>query len=613
MTESKPATSHDPYETDELARTAGRLVSSVEHEGNPKFRQSNFLDLMRRIRDKQAGIQGSNIVDNANGAVSVDGSQSSDKGKGKARDVPLDQRALSAEKQQAYSWANEMAARGASSQLPPSMQRALGRTTGVGGQNTSAAIPDALSYQQDMEGRQELNDLWAEEDARSEEIERQARERQRMAFVGDGGDAAAREREDDDAEAMLFNRYQGLQTGIPGANAERWTEANVTDDDSAEDFVGRAWRGTQGRGVNGAQAAEWDTLQRDWDAFEATATGMQPVGASGSTSTATSGAGYRFQTNNPYVSQTHHHAHHHAAQAQPSVFESVLEHEAAVQSDPSNAGKWFELGVKQQENEREGMAITALHQAVQLDPSFRDAWLALAVSYTNENDRTAAFGAIEHWIETSEQYRDIVRQHKAVAGDSSRAESTSSRHERLTELLIALARSAPAGEVDADVQIALGVLFNSSEDYDKAVDCFLSALSVRPDDWLLYNRLGATLSNSGRSNEALHYYHQALNLRPEFVRCHFNLSISCLNLKVRVCTCLPLSLFPISPLGRRTLSNSVPVPLVQMYQEAAEHIYTALNLQQVESTTNGNAGADEKQASLTSSSLWETFRVTLEL
>ena len=86
--------------------------------------------------------------------------------------------------------------------------------------------------------------------------------------------------------------------------------------------------------------------------------------------------------------------------------------------------------------------------------------------------------------------------------------------------------------IDADVQVALGVLFNASEDYDKAVDCFSAALEVRPDDWLLYNRLGATLSNSGRSDVALGYYHQALDLRPGFVRCHFNLSISCLNLKV---------------------------------------------------------------------------------
>jgi len=37
-------------------------------------------------------------------------------------------------------------------------------------------------------------------------------------------------------------------------------------------------------------------------------------------------------------------------------------------------------------------------------------------------------------------------------------------------------------------------------------------------DWMLYNRLGATLANGGRSEEALQYYEQALELNPGYVR-----------------------------------------------------------------------------------------------
>lgn len=578
----------DPQERDELARTAGRLVESVEHDSSSKFRQSNFLDLMRKIRDKQAGIQGDNIV------------ETSDIAKGKARDLGASTSTAQPQSQQeAYNWANQMAASGNMQQLPPSVQKSLGSNFGQ-----RADVPESVRTQQEIQNRQALNDLWAEEDARSQAIERQAmaESARTAAFVGDGGDVAERMREDD-ADAREFERYQRLGANIPHASTfnRRWEEdmnrgAQDQMDDDELDFVGRRWQGTQGRGYPGAQTAEWDKLQNDWDDFEVTSAGIRPVtlpqrGAETTAMTQPAPA-YRFLSDNPYIASTFHHAQH--AGGLPAGLESVLEKEAAVQQDPHDASAWFDLGVKQQENEREVQAIAALRKALELDASLKDAWLALAVSYTNENDRSAAYEAIERWIEGNEKYREVVLRADAelaratAATGRDRSDSVSShstsasvaeKHTRLTKLLIAMVQSGgESGEIDADVQVALGVIFNSSEDYDKAVDCFSTALSVRPQDWLLYNRLGATLSNSGRSAEAIQYYHHALNLQPEFVRCHFNLSISCLNLK--------------------------------MYQDAAEHIYTALTLQQAEAETLGTAGG---KGSATSGSLWETFRVALEL
>ena len=46
----------------------------------------------------------------------------------------------------------------------------------------------------------------------------------------------------------------------------------------------------------------------------------------------------------------------------------------------------------------------------------------------------------------------------------------------------------------------------------------------------MWNRLGATLANGSRSEEAVDAYHNALQLEPGFVRARYNLGITCQNL-----------------------------------------------------------------------------------
>lgn len=45
-------------DADELARTAGHLLDSVRHDQSQKFQGSNFLALMRRIRDREIQVEG---------------------------------------------------------------------------------------------------------------------------------------------------------------------------------------------------------------------------------------------------------------------------------------------------------------------------------------------------------------------------------------------------------------------------------------------------------------------------------------------------------------------------------------------------------------------------
>ncbi|CAO3693461.1 unnamed protein product [Rhizopus stolonifer] len=256
--------------------------------------------------------------------------------------------------------------------------------------------------------------------------------------------------------------------------------------------------------------------------------------------------------------------------------DSILALEAKAQLQISNSNAWKMLGFKQQENEKDKEAIAALRQAVKLNPSMTDAWLALAVSYANEGCKIDAYDSLEQWILQNEKYANLAR--------TPRKENMilEEHHTRITGMFIEAARSSPGAEMDPEVQICLGVLFNVSREYDKAVDCFRAALASKPQDYLLWNKLGATLANSKNPSSAVEAYFNALEINPDYVRARYNLAISFMHLG--------------------------------QHNDSAEHLLAALVLQQ---STEGAVVMANKQGSNMnmsggmSSSIWKTLRVLM--
>ncbi|KAI1643936.1 TPR-like protein [Daldinia loculata] len=214
-----------------------------------------------------------------------------------------------------------------------------------------------------------------------------------------------------------------------------------------------------------------------------------------------------------------------------------LAFEAAVQKDPKHVDAWVQLGMAQAQNEKETAAIRALEQAKNLDPNNAPALMTLAVSYTNEGYDSIAYRTLERWL--SIRYPSVISPSDLSSAADIGFTERQQLHDRVTQLFIKAARLSPDGEhMDPDVQVGLGVLFYGAEEYDKAVDCFSAALasselgaSNRQNQvHLLWNRLGATLANSGKSEDAIAAYEKALTLKPNFVRARYNLGVSCINM-----------------------------------------------------------------------------------
>ncbi|KAI1093678.1 TPR-like protein [Rostrohypoxylon terebratum] len=216
---------------------------------------------------------------------------------------------------------------------------------------------------------------------------------------------------------------------------------------------------------------------------------------------------------------------------------AALAFEAAVQKDPTHVEAWVQLGMAQAQNEKETAAIRALEQAKNLDPNNAPALMTLAVSYTNEGYDSIAYRTLERWL--SVRYPSVIAPGDLSSPSELGFTERQQLHDRVTNLFIKAARLSPNGEhMDPDVQVGLGVLFYGAEEYDKAVDCFSAALASTEHGssnrqgqvHLLWNRLGATLANSGKSEDAIAAYEKALTLRPNFVRARYNLGVSCINM-----------------------------------------------------------------------------------
>ncbi|XP_075411720.1 PEX5-related protein isoform X3 [Tenrec ecaudatus] len=307
---------------------------------------------------------------------------------------------------------------------------------------------------------------------------------------------------------------------------QRWGSSLLSRNHSLEEEFERAKAAVE------SDTEFWDKMQAEWEEMARRNWISENQEAQNQVTISASEKGYYFHTENPFKDW-------------PGAFEeglkrlkegdlpvTILFMEAAILQDPGDAEAWQFLGITQAENENEQAAIVALQRCLELQHNNLKALMALAVSYTNTGHQQDACEALKNWIKQNPKYKYLVKSKKGSPGLSRRMSKSpvdSSVLEGVKELYLEAAHQN-GDLIDPDLQTGLGVLFHLSGEFNRAIDAFNAALTVRPEDYSLWNRLGATLANGDRSEEAVEAYTRALEIQPGFIRSRYNLGISCINL-----------------------------------------------------------------------------------
>lgn len=353
---------------------------------------------------------------------------------------------------------------------------------------------------------------------------------------GSGGDAALEQLWQDGrpAEPGLEGAWNAAAPNLeaawsasaPGAQMEEMWKSAANGDAKSMEELEKLW--TEGQGMEDLEKL-WqqggfppDMMEDMWNlAGEDDALGdknLENIWRNSSNKNAE----YKFQDDNPFLDSADPLAEAQRLLREGRDREALLALEAEVTRNPESSEGWRQLGQLYAELDQDVEAIQCLRKGHEVDPYNLDSLLALGVSCTNELDQLPALRYLRLWIENHEDHQVLVESMEPPP-----EYDYEGWRRQVTHLFNAASEANP---LDADVFVALGVMENINRNYPAATAALAAACRLRPNDHTVWNKLGATLANSGKSEQAVIAYHQGLQLKPNYARSWSNLAIAHANL-----------------------------------------------------------------------------------
>jgi len=251
---------------------------------------------------------------------------------------------------------------------------------------------------------------------------------------------------------------------------------------------------------------------------------------------------YAFNTENPFLNEKNNFDKGLELFKSGNLKDAILAFEAHLQGENSTDSiAWKSLGQMHSENYDDVKAIQALNRSLEIDPSDTEALILISVNHSNNNNIELVHQVLVQWLFQNQKFVEIAKSNPLN-------DNPYENHDTVIYMFMEAARISQ-DDIDVNVHLALGVLFNMNYKFNEASECFKTALKIRPLDYQLWNKLGATLANDNRNEEAIECYSRALEVNPSYTRARSNLghAFTALNQIEQAANCY---------LGALTINNS---------------------------------------------------------